>query len=274
MPKSEMADTTLTAELTNAGLTDTLTYEDAQRAIAQTLLEGPSLCPNALFAGAKQDYLRGLRVHANTISHARLVALEDNFPKTRGLLGEALFNRLSRDFLDEGGASGEKLMEIGSHFPMFLRRARQAVAAGLAEIERAWLLAFHAADARPLALGDLGTLDEEGLLALRVERHPSVQLLEVTASVVLHFDPELPDKSGSFMLYRPEAEVYGCSVSSLWRRALEIAAKPTPLGRILEVFAENVQAENNDKGGKENEDGVAEASRFIAAATLVMIKGS
>src|SRR3990167_5553595 len=77
---------------------------EAQAAIAATLLHGPAYLPDGLFAGGEAAALRGLRVHANSISHARLVALEDSFPRTRAHLGDAEFNRQSRAFLDAGGA--------------------------------------------------------------------------------------------------------------------------------------------------------------------------
>ena len=87
---------------------------EAQAAIAATLLRGPDHLPAGLFAGDRAAVLRGLRVHANTISHARLVALEDTFPRTRDYLGEGEFNRLSRAFIDGGGAQGRSLALIGA----------------------------------------------------------------------------------------------------------------------------------------------------------------
>lgn len=62
--------------------------DDDQAAVAATLLHGPRNLPTGLFAGTEAAVLRGLRVHANTISHARLVALEETFPRLREHLGE------------------------------------------------------------------------------------------------------------------------------------------------------------------------------------------
>src|SRR3546814_20089502 len=85
--------------------------EQGQAAIAATLLHGPGHLPADLFAGSDAAVLRGLRVHANTISHARLVALEETFPRTRDYLGEEEFNRLSRRFVEEGGAQRRRSEE-------------------------------------------------------------------------------------------------------------------------------------------------------------------
>ncbi len=42
--------------------------------------------PDDLFAGPHERVLVGMKVHANTISHARLVALEETFPRTRDVI--------------------------------------------------------------------------------------------------------------------------------------------------------------------------------------------
>src|SRR3546814_1795547 len=116
--------------------------EQGQAAIAATLLHGPGHLPADLFAGSDAAVLRGLRVHANTISHARLVALEETFPRTRDHLGEEEFNRLSRCFVEEGGAQRWSLRDIGAGFADWLADPR---AADLARVEWAWLESYHAA---------------------------------------------------------------------------------------------------------------------------------
>src|SRR3546814_8537482 len=100
--------------------------EQGQAAIAATLLHGPGHLPADLFAGSDAAVLRGLRVHANTISHARLVALEETFPRTRDYLGEEEFNRLSRCFVEEEGEQRRSLSDIGAGFADGLADPRAA----------------------------------------------------------------------------------------------------------------------------------------------------
>src|SRR3546814_20675751 len=90
--------------------------EQGQAAIAATLLHGPGRLPTDLFAGSDAAVLRGLRVHANSISPARLVALEETFPRPRDYLGYEEFNRLSRRVVEEGGAQRRSLSDIGAGF--------------------------------------------------------------------------------------------------------------------------------------------------------------
>ena len=55
----------------------------AQQAMMRAIDLGPDFAPHDLFSAIPERVMLGLRVHANTISHARLVALEDTFPRTR-----------------------------------------------------------------------------------------------------------------------------------------------------------------------------------------------
>ncbi|HMS22082.1 MAG TPA: DNA-binding domain-containing protein [Sphingorhabdus sp.] len=92
---------------------------DAQRNFIATLNEGPDTLDPALFAGAPERVLLGLKAHANTISHARLVALEESFPLTRGEMGEERFNTLSREYVETAPAKASDLAHIGRHFAPF-----------------------------------------------------------------------------------------------------------------------------------------------------------
>ena len=73
-----------------------LSLEQIQQTMIQALSLGPDHVPEGLFAGGRMAGLRGLKVHANTISHARLVALEETFPRTLARIGHARFNEHSR----------------------------------------------------------------------------------------------------------------------------------------------------------------------------------
>ncbi len=71
-----------------------LSLSDAQGNFIDTINEGPDRLDALLFAGSTDRVLLGLKAHANTINHARLVALEETFPLTRQEIGEAPFNLL------------------------------------------------------------------------------------------------------------------------------------------------------------------------------------
>lgn len=213
--------------------------ERDQTAIAAALREGPERLPHDLFAGDRVLVLRAMTVHANTISHARLVALEETFPCTRDWLGEADFNRLSRTFLDRGGAKGSAHAQIGAGFPDFLMRESGALAADMARVEWAWLTAYHAADAPALTLADLARQDEASLLALPVRLHPAAMTVTLASDAAPILDPDLPGGTAALLITRPEAEVRLLPTTLATLAMLAVAQKITPLGNLVERLAEH-----------------------------------
>jgi hypothetical protein len=147
---------------------------DTQRAFISTVNEGPDALDAALFAGTPERIILGLKAHANTISHARLVALEKSFPLTRSEIGEDRFNGMSRAYVETALAKGCDLAHIGRYFAAFLQNEKQPEAVvDLAAVEWAWLESYHAADASPLTLEAISAMAETDLLNLTVILHPS-----------------------------------------------------------------------------------------------------
>lgn len=184
--------------------------DDQARFIA-VLQQGPGAFPDDLFANHPDRALLGLKAHANTISHARLVALEESFPRTRGAMGQEAFNLASRDFIERPEVRTRKLMQIGEGFAAFLAATDADQAhCDLAQIEWAWLQAYHAADAAPMLLADLAGLDEAGLLDLRLNLHPASRLVAVQSDIGALL-PELEGSSAPdarhLLITRPDAEV-------------------------------------------------------------------
>lgn len=209
--------------------------ERDQTAIAATLLHGPAHLPAGLFAGDEAAVVRGLRVHANTISHARLVALEDSFPRTREYLGEARFSTLSRAFLDAGGAARRPLSELGADFPECFDDPR---AADLARVEWAWLQSYHAAEALALGLGDLAGLGETGLLDMPVRRHPAARVVRLETDAAPLVDPAFVPETAAILVTRPDAEVRLFPIVPADAAAIDLARENVALGNLIALLAE------------------------------------
>ncbi|GAA0863596.1 DNA-binding domain-containing protein [Sphingopyxis soli] len=209
--------------------------EREQAAIAATLLYGPDHLPAGLFAGDDNAVLRGLRVHANTISHARLVALEETFPRTRDYLGEAEFNRLSRAFVESGGAERLALSEIGRDFAGWLD---DPLAADIARVEWAWLESFNAAEAPPLRLADLAGQDEAALLGLTVRLHPAARIVSLASGAAPLIDPAFAPGTAALLLTRPDAEVRLFALHDADDAALDRAKEISTLGNLIASLAE------------------------------------
>jgi Putative DNA-binding domain len=177
---------------------------DAQAIFIETLNKGPDRLDPCLFAGPPDRVLLGLKAHANTINHARIVALEDTFPLTRQHLGDAAFNMLAREFIETDIAKASDANNIGRNFPDMLS---DPVTTELARIEWAWLESYHAAEAEPLSLADLGGLDEASLLALPVAPHPSARFLQISVPLAAALNELAGTCPAAILSIRPATEV-------------------------------------------------------------------
>ncbi|WP_422060169.1 putative DNA-binding domain-containing protein [Sphingopyxis sp.] len=209
--------------------------ERDQAAIVATLLKGPAQLPGDLFAGSEAAVLRGLRVHANTISHARLVALEETFPRARAYLGECHFNRLSRDFIESGGAGHRTLADVGAGFAAFLS---DPIAADLARIEWAWLESYHAAEAPTLGLLDLAGLSETALLALSVRRHRAARSVSLASDAAPLLDAAFAVGTAQILITRPDADVRLFAIDPADAVALGRAEQNPTLGNLIALLGE------------------------------------
>jgi hypothetical protein len=208
--------------------------DDGQRAVMQALDHGPAHLPYDLFAGVPERVLAGMKVHANTISHARLVALEDTFLRTRTVMGHDRFNTASRAFLDQPGVTAHPHAEIGAGFAAFLA-AEGETASDLARFEWLWLCAYHAADVAPLELAALAGFAPEELLRIRLQRHPAAHANRFAALVHDKIGAEVPGlaEAEAILITRPDAEVMIAPASALMAAILAGAENPQTIGNLL-----------------------------------------
>lgn len=215
--------------------------DGGQNAVMQALDHGPAFLPEGLFAGSPERVLAGMKVHANTISHARLVALEETFPRTRENMGHDLFNAHSRLFIQRPGVTAAALAEIGAEFPAYLIEAGDSAGvADLARFEWRWLTAYHAADAAPLALAALAGLAPEALFEQRLARHPAACAERFAPLVHKLIGGEVPGlaESDAILIARPHADVLISPASVLMAELLNAAEIPVTIGNLLTLATE------------------------------------
>lgn len=215
--------------------------DGGQGALMQALDHGPAYLPEGLFAGLPERVLAGMKVHANTISHARLVALEDTYPRTRDILGHKCFNALSRRFILQPGKTAAALGQIGAGFDAFLSDAGES--AGVADMARAewcWLTSYHAADAVPLKLEQLVGLAPEALLDCAVQRHPAACAGRFSPLVHRLIGAEVPGvaDADAILIARPDADVLLSPASALMADVLVAAENPVTIGNLLRQSCE------------------------------------
>ena len=99
------------------------------------------------------------RIYRNNVTVSLVDALAAVFPAVQRIAGVEFFRAMARLYVRETPPRSPLLFEYGHDFPRFVERyeyARQMPwLADVARIERAWLDAYHAADANSLCADDL-----------------------------------------------------------------------------------------------------------------------
>ena len=107
------------------------------------------------------------------------------------ITGVDFFRAMARFHIRETPPASPLLFEYGREFPAFIERYEYAQGmpwlADTARVERAWLDAYHAADAAPLAASDLAAFPPERLADLVFTPHPAARLVRSRFAAVTIF---------------------------------------------------------------------------------------
>jgi hypothetical protein len=202
---------------------------DALTGMHQALRFGPGYCPPDLFDGSVPAIVRGLKVHANNISHARHVALEETYPRLIRLMGLEAFHAVAEVFLERDRVTSRPLDAIGEGFAQLLGDSSHR---NLARAEWAWLESFHAAEAGALTLAELAALDPEALIAARLALHPAARRIVLEDPYWLAWDNAMPGEGNILLLTRPESEVLVRRVDEAAERVLSLLSTSCPAGDL------------------------------------------
>lgn len=207
---------------------------DGQSRFIACLQKGPAHFPDDMFAEDPERALLGLKAHANTVSHARLVALENAYPKLHEHMGHEPFHAISRKYIEQDHILTCDMNNIAKDFADFLtKRDLSETEVDLARIEWAWIKSYHSAEAEPLALNDIATLDEESLLGLGISAHPAMRLINLMGTLspeLAELGDETPD---GLMVARPEAEVLFHPLTQVEHDIAEKIANISTMGNLL-----------------------------------------
>lgn len=216
-------------------------FDGTQDAMMQALDHGPAHLPADLFTGSPERVLAGMKVHANTISHARLVALEQTFPRTRAAIGHDRFNAHSRQFVTEPGVAARAQADIGAGFDTFLIAAGEDHgAADMARFEWLWLQSYHAADAAALTLSDLAGIAPDALLEQVLVRHPAAVAAQFAPLVheLIGAEAAAITQAEAILITRPDVEVLVAPASKLMVQVLSLGENPRTIGNFLALDSE------------------------------------
>jgi hypothetical protein len=211
-----------------------------QNDFIQTINDGPAALNPELFSGPIERVLLGLKAHANTISHARIVALEQTFPLTRNAMGDARFNALCRDYCETEQARRASNNQIGESFASYLEAQNVAAEnSDLCRIEWAALECYHAPEYAHLTMEAIGTLNEADMLNLSISPHPSARLVWLQAPLSAELaELNAGENTAAILIVRPQATVHYVPLCATTAEIFEASKKCGTMGNLLSFALE------------------------------------
>ena len=141
------------------------------------------------------DAAQRLRIYADAYRLRLVEILGNDFPATRGVLGEGGFAGFAERYLQAHPSTRPSVRHAGSEFAGWLEMQADAPT-GLHELARfEWLqaAAFDAPDAPTLGIDDIAALAPEAWPGLRLRLHPATRLLDGERLAVVDGAPALAD---------------------------------------------------------------------------------
>jgi len=160
-------------------------------AFAPALLD-PSREPPSIVTGPNgKPAAKRYDVYRNNVTVSLIDALAAIYPAVQRITGIDFFRAMARFHVRATPPSSCLLFEYGRDFPSFIERYDYAQSlpwlADVARIERAWLDAYHAADAAPLSPIALSAVAPDRLAEIVFTAHPATRIVRSQFSGVTIF---------------------------------------------------------------------------------------
>lgn len=217
---------------------------------------------------------RHVAIHRNNVFALLTEALGDVHPAVRRLVGDEFFGYAAAHYVRAHPPGSGNLHDFGGRFADFLAAFAPArelpYLPDVARLEWAWHEAFHAPEARPLALDALARVAPADYPQLRFGLHPSARLVASPYPVVHIWEVNRPGFDGEVSVSLDE----GGQQALVIRRELEVeieALAPAEFvllsacasGAGFEAVADRV------RGREPDFDLAAALRRFVADRTIV-----
>jgi len=183
--------------------------------------ETPAIVAGPAGKGAAKRY----NVYRNNVTVSLIEALAAIYPAVQRITGVDFFRAMARFHVRATPPTSPLLFDYGRDFPAFIERYEHARSmpwlADTARVERAWLDAYHAADADPLSAATLGSVPPQRLADLVFVAHPATRIVRSRFSVVTIFAAN----RGEAPVGRIDASA--CPSDLVWNKEVKTAsAKP------------------------------------------------
>jgi Putative DNA-binding domain len=150
-------------------------------AFAASLLDPGRQTPSVVAGPAGKAADKRYNVYRNNVTVSLIDALAATYPAAQRITGVDFFRSMARSHIRATPPTSPVLFEYGRDFPDFIDRYEYARSmpwlGDTARIERAWLDAYHAADAEPLAPAALTSVPKVQLTDLVFTAHPATRII-------------------------------------------------------------------------------------------------
>ena len=158
---------------------------------APALLDPERKTPAPVVGPNGKTAVQRYNIYRNNVTVSLINALASIYPAVQRITGTDFFRAMARFHVRETPPTSPLLFEYGRDFPAFIERYEYAQdtpwLADTARIERAWLDAYHAADAEPLTGGALAGLPHDRLEHLIFTPHPATRIVRSRYAAVTIF---------------------------------------------------------------------------------------
>jgi hypothetical protein len=196
-------------------------FDATQRAFAGALLDAEMPVPESVTSSHTAAREKRFAVYRNNVVVGLIDALASRFPATLRIVGEEFFRAMARLYVAGYPPRTRLMMYYGDDFPEFIAgfipAAEMPYLADVARLEAARTLAYHAADAMPLDPGYLRSVGPSALENLRIQPHPSAQIVRSEHPVVTIWAMNAGERelgeiaqwhAEDALIVRPELEVF------------------------------------------------------------------
>jgi hypothetical protein len=179
---------------------------------------------------------RRFAVYRNNVVVGLIDTLKAAYPVVVRLVGDEFFQAMARIFVSSHPPQSPMMFDYGRDFAAFIAAfppaGRVPYLADIARLERAWVEAYHAAEARPRSAAELALgVPPDHCGDASLDLHPSVRLVRSPYPVVTIWQMHLPGATP-----RPLDASAGAEDALVMRPAAEVEVRALPRGGTAEFL--------------------------------------
>lgn len=172
-------------------------FIQGQAAFARALFDPARAVPQGLVGPDGKPSVRRFNVYRNNVVAGLTSTLEDAFPAVARIVGDEFFAAMAQVYVTTHPPASPLMLDYGGGFADFIGAFEPAARnlpylRDVARLERAWLEAYHSAEAQAVSRETLAALNAEELMSLRATLHPSLRIIRSEFPVLTLWQTSIP----------------------------------------------------------------------------------